>query len=150
MLTALRTSKSPHGSLVEGMSLTFAGRRILHWPRQVAWMGKVEQYCRRNLSRPIGVADMARVAKLSRFHFSRQFASARGVSPGHYLARLRLEEAKRLLAGSDLMVKEIAALCGFADANYLTKVFRRKCGITPGAFRSTRYAWAQKSVLRFS
>jgi len=95
----------------------------------------VEQYCRRNLSRPIGVTDMARVAKLSRFHFSRRFSRARGLSPGQYLTRLRLDEAIRLLSVGASSVKEVALQCGYSDPNYFCKVFRRSFGVSPGSLR---------------
>ena len=109
-------------------------------PSAQAFVAKVEQFCRRNLSRPIGVQDMARVAKMSRFHFSRQFDQARGVTPGRFLATLRIERAKRLLVDSELSVNEVAPLCGFADANYLCKVFRREYGVSPGRFKSSNGA----------
>ncbi len=96
---------------------------------------EVEQFCKRNFSRPIGVEDMARVARLSRYHFSRKFGSARGISPGRYLAGVRLDEATRLLAIGGLSVKEVAEQCGYRDANYFCKVFRKNFGVTPGTVR---------------
>ena len=100
-----------------------------------AFVLEVEQFCRRNLSQPIGVKDMARVAKLSRFHFSRQFSRARGMSPGQYLTRLRLDEAIRLLSFGASSVKEVALRCGYPDPNYFCKVFRRSFGVSPGSLR---------------
>lgn len=100
-----------------------------------AFVIEVEQFCRRNLARPIGVEDMARVARMSRYHFSRQFGRARGISPGRYLASLRLDEAKRLLTGGAHSVKEVAEQCGYGDANYFCKVFRRSFGVSPGTVR---------------
>ncbi|MBN2576176.1 MAG: AraC family transcriptional regulator [Deltaproteobacteria bacterium] len=96
---------------------------------------EVEQFCLKNLSRPIGVEDMARVARMSRYYFTRKFGKKRGVSPGHYLASLRLDEAKRLLAQGGLTVKEVAVQCGYSDANYFGKVFRKNLGISPGSLR---------------
>ena len=100
-----------------------------------AFVGMVERFCHLNLARPIGVEDMARVARMSRFHFSRLFKKARGVSPGRYLAKIRLDMAMRLLTSTDLTLEEIAGPCGFGDANYLCKVFRISCGVSPGRFR---------------
>jgi AraC-like DNA-binding protein len=100
-----------------------------------AFVAEVEQFCRRNLARPIGVEDMARVARMSRYHFSRQFGRARGISPGRYLATLRLDEARRLLTGGAHSVKEVAEQCGYGDANYFCKVFRRSFGVSPGTVR---------------
>ena len=100
-----------------------------------AFVYEVEQFCRRNFARPIGVEDMARVARLSRYHFSRKFGSLRGISPGRYLAGLRLDEATRLLTIGGLSVKEVAEQCGYRDANYFCKVFRKNFGVTPGTVR---------------
>jgi len=102
-----------------------------------AFVLDVEKFCQLNLARPIGVDDMARVAKMSRFHFSRQFEKARGISPGRYLASLRLEEAMRLIASRQFTVKKVAEECGFGDANYFCKVFRKSFGVSPGAYRAS-------------
>jgi AraC-like DNA-binding protein len=99
------------------------------------FVSEVEQFCRKNLSRPIGVKDMARVARLSRFHFSRQFSRARGLSPAQYLTRLRLDEAVRLLCLGATSVKEVSLQCGYPDPNYFCKVFRRSFGVSPGSLR---------------
>ena len=111
-----------------------------------AFVGAVEQFCRLNLTRPIGVEDMARVANMSRFYFSRRFEKARGITPGRYLARLRLDEAMRLLTCSEFTAKKIAGLCGFGDASYLCKVFRKNCGVSPGRFRARGMGTARQGL----
>lgn len=107
-------------------------------PKAPTFVCEVEEFCRLNYSRPIGVEDMARVAKLSRFHFTRLFEKARGVPPGRYLARLRLEEALRLVSAGETTVKDVAQRCGFGDANYFCKVFRKSFGVSPGSFKNSR------------
>jgi AraC-like DNA-binding protein len=99
------------------------------------FVSDVETFCRSNLSRPIGVADMAKVARMSRYHFTRKFERARGISPGRFLASLRLDEATRLLSHGGHSVKEVAVQCGFRDASYFCKVFRRNFGVSPGALQ---------------
>jgi AraC-like DNA-binding protein len=96
---------------------------------------EVEQFCLKNLSRPIGVEDMARVAKMSRYYFTRKFGKKRGIPPGQFLAALRLDEAKRLLSHGRFTVKEVALQCGYSDANYFGKVFRKNLGVSPGTLR---------------
>ena len=103
-----------------------------------SFIERVEAFCRKNYARSIGVAHMAQVAKLSRFHFSRLFQEARGLSPGQYLYGLRLVMAMRLVQSGEHAVKDIARQCGFSSPNYFCKVFRKNFGITPGraaAFR---------------
>jgi transcriptional regulator GlxA family with amidase domain len=51
------------------------------------------------------------------------------------IQRLRVERAKRLLADSELAVKNVAVRSGFANAQRLDEAFRRSEGISPGQFR---------------
>lgn len=131
-------SELAYGIVMALLSSSAAGARVLaltsaYCPKFVA---DVEQFCRANFARPIGVDDMARIAKMSRFHFTRMFERARGISPGRYLASLRLEESLRLIARGGYSVKKVAEQCGFGDANYFCKVFRKSFGVSPGAFRA--------------
>lgn len=104
-----------------------------------SFVERVVRFCRSSLARPIGVDDMAAAAGLSRYHFSRRFQEARGVSPARFLAEVRMQEAVRLIQ-TNLPVKDVARRCGFRDPNYFCKVFRRTFGVSPGAFgRSGMY-----------
>jgi AraC family transcriptional regulator len=122
---------------LQGDSAIYGGNASMPVRAVPAFVLDVEKFCQLNLARPIGVDDMARVAKMSRFHFSRQFEKARGISPGRYLATLRLEEAMRLIASRQFTVKKVAEECGFGDANYFCKVFRKSFGVSPGAYRAS-------------
>ena len=133
--------------LAYGIVMGFLSESVVHSPNGngkhptssvPAFIPAVEEFCRLNFARPIGVDDMARVANMSRFHFSRVFEKARGTPPGRYLARLRLEEAMRLVSAGGTTVKEVAHRCGYGDANYFCKVFRKSFGVSPGAYRSGR------------
>ncbi len=89
----------------------------------------------RRLSEPLDVGEMARMAGMSRFHFTRRFRASHGIAPGDYLRQLRLRHAAHLLANPRLSIKEVAARSGLGDANYLAKIFRREMGLSPGEFR---------------
>jgi AraC family transcriptional regulator len=79
---------------------------------------------------------LAAVTGLSPIYFARQFKLTTGLPPHRYLLRRRLERAKRLLSASDLPIAAIALDCGFCHQEHLTRVFRRHCGATPGAYRA--------------
>lgn len=69
-------------------------------------------------------------------HLSRLFQQIRGETFSHFLTRIRLAQADRLLQGTDQSVKEIAHQCGFSCDNYFNKVYRQNRGTSPARFRS--------------
>ena len=128
-------------SLAYAMTMTLLDDCLppLPIPEPPAFVDRVVRFCRTSLARPIGVDEMASAAGLSRYHFSRRFQKARGVSPARFLAELRMQEAVRLIQ-TNLAVKDVALRCGFHDPNYFCKAFRRTFGVSPGAFaRSGMY-----------
>jgi AraC-like DNA-binding protein len=84
-----------------------------------------------NLDRPVTIAEVAREACLSPFHFHRLFTAFHGTTPHRYLTRLRLERARTLLASSERPVAEIALACGFESASSFTTLFTRSFGEPP-------------------
>jgi AraC-like DNA-binding protein len=66
---------------------------------------------------------------------SRGFKSSLGVSPHNWLLNRRIALAERLIFDSDTPLSEVALSCGFADQSHLTRVFTRKLGSSPGAWR---------------
>jgi len=88
-----------------------------------------------NLDRPITIADAAREACLSSFHFHRLFTTFHGTPPHRYLTRLRLERARTLLAASDRPIADIVLACGFESAGSFTTLFTKTFGVTPGKAR---------------
>jgi len=85
----------------------------------------------------ISLADLARDAGLSRFHFLRVFSAVLGVTPHQYLVRTRLRNAAKLLADREMPVTAVAHDCGFADLSNFVRTFRRAAGESPRAWRGT-------------
>jgi AraC family transcriptional regulator len=88
-----------------------------------------------NCGRELSLVEIAGAAYLSEFHFSRLFKKITGATPHAYLASLRIERARRLLAESDLPIAEVGAEVGYASQSHFTKIFREASGMTPKAFR---------------
>ncbi|RRJ99483.1 AraC family transcriptional regulator [Opitutaceae bacterium TAV3] len=77
--------------------------------------------------------EVARVAGLSRSHFSRLMRQRTGASFTDMLTRIRLDHACRLLRrGED--IAQVALSCGFADQSYFNRVFKKRTGLTPGEY----------------
>lgn len=85
---------------------------------------------------PLTVRALAASAGMSPFHFSREFKRETGSAPQAYLRRARLERAKRLLAGDERPVTDVAMVCGFASASHLATAFRRAFGLAPSRYRA--------------
>ncbi|MCI0525629.1 MAG: helix-turn-helix transcriptional regulator [Acidobacteria bacterium] len=88
-----------------------------------------------NCGRELSLAEISAAAFLSEFHFARLFKKITGVTPHSYLASLRIEKARRLLAETDLPITEVGAQVGYASQSHFTKVFREATEMTPKAFR---------------
>jgi AraC family transcriptional regulator len=80
---------------------------------------------------------MAAAARLSPYHFARQFKAATGLPPHQYVIARRVERARQLLqGGDDFSLAEVAAHVGFSDQSQFTHHFKRLVGVTPGQFRT--------------
>jgi LacI family transcriptional regulator len=92
-------------------------------------------FIREHLGGKIRVAEVARVAGISRSGLERRFAEHLGTSPAAFLIRARLDRVRELLAETDMPVAEISEKCGFGAPEYMTAMFRREYAVTPLRYR---------------
>ncbi|UIK07958.1 GlxA family transcriptional regulator [Neorhizobium galegae] len=79
--------------------------------------------------------EMILRAGLTERTFKRRFTAAAGVSPIAYVQRLRIEEAKRRLEGTEASVDEISWQVGYEEPAFFRRLFKRVTGLAPGAYR---------------
>lgn len=91
--------------------------------------------------------QIAEQADRSPIYFHDVFQDVMGMTPYEYIAKLRLDEAKRRLALTDEDPADIAAYCGFCSQSYFNYVFKKAMGITPLNFRRRAAAlyWGQQA-----
>jgi AraC-like DNA-binding protein len=85
---------------------------------------------------PLDVAELARAARLSPAHFSREFRRTFGETPYQYLLTRRLERAAELLRNTDRSVADICFAVGLASVGSFTTSFGRVFGVSPTAYRA--------------
>lgn len=101
---------------------------------------------RRRYRDPLSLNDLARTAILSPFHFSRVFRQTTGVSPGRYLAAVRLAEAQRLLRTTSWSVGDISCEVGYNSLGTFTTLFTKSVGVSPARFRKLGQARGQSAL----
>lgn len=90
---------------------------------------------RTHFSEPLTLDDIAASAHMSRFHFSRVFRRETGISPGRFLAAIRIHEAKRLLLTSQTSIADVSCQVGYTSLGTFTTRFTECVGASPGQFR---------------
>ena len=98
----------------------------------------VIEYIEEHLDTDLSLAQIAKAAHTSAFHFARQFKAAIGLPPHQYVIARRVERAQQLLRESDdLSLAEIATDAGFSDQSQFSTHFKRTVGVTPRQFRTS-------------
>lgn len=94
------------------------------------------RFIREHATEGIDVSDVLKAVPLSRSTLERRFARALGRSPKDEILRVRLNRAKELLAETDFSLALVAEKVGFEHTEYLSVIFKKKTGLTPGQFRT--------------
>lgn len=84
------------------------------------------------------VDGLAAAVGMSRSAFVKKFAECFGRSPMEFVTAVRLEAAARLLRSSQLPVKTLASLVGFASRSHFSRAFRARYGADPSSYREIR------------
>src|SRR5262249_40884754 len=96
-----------------------------------------EAFIRQNLSRRIGVGEVADATGLTGRHLLRLFRSAHNTTVLDFMRQARVREASRLLLETDQSIKSIASRVGYTDLQEFNKLMRSATGASPTAFRTS-------------
>lgn len=113
--------------------------------RTAAALARVSRVLRLIESRPyhsFPLSQLAHEARLSPYHFLRNFQSITGLTPHQYVVRTRLREAALRLAdykSPQDKVLDVALDCGFGDISNFNRAFRREFGVSPREYRKTSF-----------
>ncbi|AIG25525.1 methylphosphotriester-DNA--protein-cysteine methyltransferase family protein [Brevibacillus sp. 7WMA2] len=111
-------------------------------PSEPTWKSAEEDAATRLLemihdcyNQPVTLREMASRLYVSPFYLQRCFSRCMKITPGKYLTRIRIDEAKKQLLETDRNVSMIASRVGFRNSAYFAAVFQKETGCTPTQYR---------------
>jgi AraC-like DNA-binding protein/ligand-binding sensor protein len=97
---------------------------------------KARGYIDKHKTEELSLADVAKAAGASVFHFCKVFHKSTGLKFTDYVARVRLEDARTRLLNPNLRISEIAYDVGFQSLTQFNRTFKRVFGQSPSDFRT--------------
>jgi len=96
---------------------------------------KAMEYIRQNYDHKLSLDDIAQHVYLSRSYLSSLFREEAGQTLFSYINQVRVEKSKLFLMDPSISLASVAAMCGFEDQSYFTKVFRKITSLSPKQYR---------------
>lgn len=98
-------------------------------------MDFARQYFHEHYNEPINIEEYAQSRHTSISLFMRNFKKVYGVSPKQYILNIRMNNAQNLLESTDYTVAEIAAIVGYDNALYFSRIYHKQKGQAPSDYR---------------
>lgn len=105
----------------------------------------IQQYIRDNFSKKLTLDDLSELVNINKYYLIRLFKQQTGLSPIDYLIHVRLAEAEKLLAHSNVTISKISDMVGFHSPSHFSKTFKESNHCTPSTYRK-RYASKNEST----
>lgn len=97
--------------------------------------GRLLSWIEQNCARKIRLAEMARIAAMSERTLLRRFQETTGGTAMDHVLEVRLRHARQLIERGGEGLSAIAESCGFESANYLSRMFKRRFGLSPRSWK---------------
>ena len=86
---------------------------------------------------PLSLESLADRYSVNKNYLSTRFHKEVGMTVTDYINLTRVRRSLKLLSGTTLSMPEVAERCGFSDANYFTRIFKKIHGTTPTEYRKS-------------
>ncbi|WP_058302672.1 AraC family transcriptional regulator [Gorillibacterium timonense] len=101
-------------------------------------VSEVARYIGDHYGEPITLNGLSDQFRISPFYLSRIFHQVTGLPVVSYINHVRVEEARLLLASTDLSVTEVALRTGYQSVTHFGRVFKSAVGLSPQKFRQEK------------
>lgn len=136
------------GRLLDSRSLEIWMNNYLRWimdylshasaNRQADMMIRAKRFILDNYSNPeLTLGSVAGYVGLNEKYFSTRFTKETGSTFSNYLTEIRIRKAKELMDKTDLKMYEISQQVGYNNVEHFTRVFKKVCQISPGAYKKS-------------
>lgn len=98
----------------------------------------IKRYIDESIYSKTTLEDIANMLNLSKAHIIREFSKNYSISPYNYLIEQKMATAKKMLILHNMNINEISSQLGFEDANYFSKLFKKKTGLSPLQYRKSK------------
>ncbi|MEK5040049.1 helix-turn-helix domain-containing protein [Sporosarcina sp. FSL K6-3457] len=95
---------------------------------------EIREFIDQNYSEPLSIRQLAEMADISPKYFGDLFKKTFGQNVMNYLTDLRINQAKRYLAQTDILFRDIALKVGYSDEYYFSRKFKKEVGMSPSEF----------------
>lgn len=124
-------------SLLLDASLMVLDNQVDRTLKEGSIVDEAISYMRKNYRDPeLTMNSLAAYLQISSVVLSIEFKNEMEIEPSRYLNNLRMEEAKRLLRETELMIKDISSAVGYEDVGSFIRRFRKQTGVTPKQYRN--------------
>lgn len=110
-----------------------AGAKSQHDVREK--LALINQYLHTHFSEQLSLDQLAQMFYISKYYLIREYKKNYGTTPGNALIAIRISHAKELLRFTTESVEKISSRCGFQDAAYFIRMFKRSENMTPLEYR---------------
>jgi len=147
LISISRERSEAYPFLIKGLLFSFFGTLLAEKKHENATENRDAQknsfgrlrfavsYIEKSYASNIHLSDLAREANMTPNHFCKCFKTISGMTPFEFILQYRLTKALHALRTTDMSVTELALACGFNDASYFIRLFRRQFGETPNQYR---------------
>ena len=112
-----------------------AGRAKKNFSGETFGLSKSIRYINETYTEEIKIPELAQMEAMCLTAYNKKFKAQMGMTPSKYIIAMRMQMAIQLLETSSLSIKEISSLCGYANFNFFTRVFKSYTGLVTTAYK---------------
>ncbi len=103
-------------------------------------------YINKNYDKNFTLSELSKISGYSKSRFSYLFRRFIGCTPIEYQRNIRLNSSCDLLCSTQLSISEIASKCGYDDALYFSRIFKKKYGKSPSQYQKENEYWINEQI----